>query len=109
MQQHNVSISGGTERNRYYASVGYKDQSGIFRFGNDKYKRFNLSFNFDTQGLQVVRPGSLYPHELYRKPTSPYMDNQGSDQVTWFYEVYRMFPHLVYLSAERRFCRSVSE
>lgn len=33
MQQHNVSISGGTDRNNYYASVGYKDQTGIFRYG----------------------------------------------------------------------------
>ena len=31
MQQHNVSLSGGTERNNYYASIGFKDQSGIFR------------------------------------------------------------------------------
>ena len=51
MQQHNVSISGGTERNSYYASLGYKDQSGIFRFGNDKYNRFNLSFNFGILSL----------------------------------------------------------
>ncbi len=49
MQQHNVSLSGGTERNNYYASIGFKDQSGIFRYGNDSYKRFNLAFSFDTK------------------------------------------------------------
>ena len=29
MQQHNASISGGTERNNYYASIGFKDLSLI--------------------------------------------------------------------------------
>lgn len=97
MQQHNVSISGGTERNRYYASVGYKDQSGIFRFGNDKYKRFNLSFNFDTKVFKWLDLG-VSTRMNYIESDEPYMDNQGSDQVTWFYEVYRMFPTLsIYL------------
>ena len=97
MQQHNVSISGGTERNSYYASLGYKDQSGIFRFGNDKYNRFNLSFNFDTKVFDWLDLG-FSTRMNYIKSDEPYMDNQGSDAVTWFYEVYRMFPTLsIYL------------
>lgn len=93
MQQHNVSVSGGTERNNYYASVGYKDQSGIFRYGNDSYKRFNLSFNFDTKITNWLDM-SFSTRMNNVQNDEPYMDNGGTDAVTWYYEVYRMFPTL---------------
>lgn len=93
MQQHNVSVSGGTERNNYYASIGYKDQAGIFRYGNDTYKRFNLSFNFDTKLTDWLDLGfSTRMNNV--KNDEPYKDNNGSDAETWYYEVYRMFPTL---------------
>ena len=93
MQQHNASLSGGTERNNYYASIGYKDQSGIFRYGNDSYKRFNLSFNFDTKITDWLDM-SFSTRMSNIKNDEPYMDNGGSDAVTWYYEVYRMYPTL---------------
>ena len=93
MQQHNMSISGGTERNNYYASLGYKDQSGVFRYGNDKYKRVNLSFNFDTKITNWLDM-SFSTRMNHIQNDEPYMDNSGSDSVTWYYEVYRMFPTL---------------
>ena len=97
MQQHNASISGGTERNNYYASIGFKDQSGIFRYGNDTYKRFNLSFNFDTK-LTKWLDMSFSTRLSNIQNDEPYMDNGGSDAQTWYYEVYRMFPTLsIYL------------
>lgn len=97
MQQHNASISGGTERNNYYASIGFKDQSGIFRYGNDTYKRFNLSFNFDTK-LTKWLDMSFSTRLSNIQNDEPYMDNGGSDAQTWYYEVYCMFPTLsIYL------------
>ena len=82
-----------TERNNYYASIGYKDQSGIFRYGNDSYKRFNLSFNFDTKITDWLDM-SFSTRMSNIKNDEPYMDNGGSDAVTWYYEVYRMYPTL---------------
>lgn len=93
MQQHNVSLSGGTERNNYYASIGYKDQAGIFRYGNDSYKRLNASFSFDTKITNWLDM-SFSTRMTNVKNDEPYMDNGGSDAVTWYYEVYRMFPTL---------------
>ncbi|MCF8226235.1 MAG: TonB-dependent receptor [Bacteroidales bacterium] len=52
-QQHNFNISGGSERLRYFASLGYYDQGGLFKNINpnlDKttdYKRFNYRANMD--------------------------------------------------------------
>lgn len=53
-QQYNVNVSGGTERARYFVSVGTLDQNGLFKtFGqsdeaNFKYRRYNFRANLDV-------------------------------------------------------------
>ncbi|MEG1187498.1 MAG: TonB-dependent receptor [Bacteroidales bacterium] len=93
MQQHNMSLSGGTDRNSYYASLGFKDQDGIFRYGNDNYKRLNMSFNFNTKATDWLDLGFVAKYNDIRND-EPFKDNAGSDMVTWYYEVYRMYPTL---------------
>ena len=53
-QQHNVNISGGNKRVRYFVSAGFFSQDGIFsQFGRDdfafdyRYNRFNYRSNLD--------------------------------------------------------------
>ena len=91
MQQHNASISGGSEKTTYYGSIGYKGQDGIFAYGTDTYKRINMSFNFSTQ---VTKWLELTFRTKYNRNTSdsPYADAyMGSSP---FYEVYRAFPFI---------------
>lgn len=51
--QHNFSISGGTERLRYFASLGVFTQDGLFKSfeeeynANFKYNRYNYRLNLD--------------------------------------------------------------
>lgn len=50
--QHNLNISGGTDQVRYFISVGYMFQDGLFKnFGNSSegynYNRFNYRTNLD--------------------------------------------------------------
>jgi len=55
-QQHNVNISGGSKFARYYVSLGYQSQDGLYKnfnkkFGytnNDEYKRYNVRTNLDV-------------------------------------------------------------
>lgn len=42
-QEHNLSINGGTEKVQYYASLGYLDQNGLLRHGDDGLKRYNVT------------------------------------------------------------------
>lgn len=91
MQQHNVSLSGGSKSNNYYASIGYKDQDGIFRYGNDNYKRFNLAFNFDTKVSDWLDL-SFSTRLSNIKNDEPY--KSGTESETWYYDVYRMYPTL---------------
>lgn len=89
MQQHNVSLSGGNEKNSYYASIGYKDQTGIFRYGNDSYSRLNATFNYNTEITKWLDFGVNFKYNDM-KSDEPY--KEGSSAETWYYEVYRMFP-----------------
>ena len=51
--QHNVSVSGGTKRVKYFASLGVFTQDGLFKSfedeydGNFKYNRYNYRMNLD--------------------------------------------------------------
>ena len=49
--QINASISGGTDKTRYYASYGYMDQGGFLRSYDDSYRRHNISLNLSTDVL----------------------------------------------------------
>jgi len=42
---HNASINGGNEKNRYFISFGYLDQEGIIAKGKSDYKRYNFRAN----------------------------------------------------------------
>jgi TonB-linked SusC/RagA family outer membrane protein len=45
--QHDVSVSGGSDKARLFASVGYINKDGFFAIGNDKFKRYNILLKGD--------------------------------------------------------------
>jgi TonB-linked SusC/RagA family outer membrane protein len=47
MQQHNISVNGGNDRVKYYASVGFTDQESVFRSREFDYTRHNARTNLD--------------------------------------------------------------
>lgn len=53
--QHNISISGGNEKIRYYVSGGFLNQGGLWEDLN--YKRYNLRSNIDAQITKTTRLG----------------------------------------------------
>lgn len=46
-QQYDFSISGANEKASYYVSFGAVDKKGFFRYGNEKYKRYNALTKID--------------------------------------------------------------
>ncbi|MBC9929251.1 TonB-dependent receptor [Chitinophaga qingshengii] len=44
-QHHNLSVSGGTEKVKYFSSLGYLKQDGVIR--NTSFERFNFRTNLD--------------------------------------------------------------
>ena len=49
MQSHNVGVRGGNEKVKYYMSVGYLDQSSIYKSGDLEFSRYNARSNVDAQ------------------------------------------------------------
>jgi len=69
-QEHNLSLSGGSEKLNYYASLGYLDQSGALRHGSDGLKRYNTTAKINAElapwihfnyGLRFVRTDNYRP------------------------------------------------
>ena len=53
---HNLSLTGGTEKVKYYMSIGYMNQGGIIRSGDWNYQRYNVRSNLSVEvakGLNV--------------------------------------------------------
>ena len=54
-QKHNINISGGDKKINYYFSAGYFDQPGLYSWGNDSYKRYNVLANISSQVNEWLR------------------------------------------------------
>ncbi|SEJ03212.1 TonB-linked outer membrane protein, SusC/RagA family [Dyadobacter koreensis] len=51
-QYHNLSVSGGSDRIRYFSTVGFWDQDGVMN--NTNYKRYNVRANVDAKINEIV-------------------------------------------------------
>ncbi|MDR1369370.1 MAG: TonB-dependent receptor [Dysgonamonadaceae bacterium] len=47
LQQHNVSLSGGNEKVKYYTFLGYTGQTGMYKSGDNEMNRYNIRSNVD--------------------------------------------------------------
>ena len=87
-QQHNLGVSGATDNSNYYVGLGYNKKEGMYRYGDDNYKRYNLRANlssnltewltfnfrgafsqdkFDTPNTYSGKTGGNYMHQIGRK------------------------------------------
>lgn len=46
--RHSVGVSGSSEHSQYYVGLGYLDQQGIFKVGEDRYQRYNVRVNLSV-------------------------------------------------------------
>jgi TonB-linked SusC/RagA family outer membrane protein len=49
IQNHNISVSGGTDKSTYYTSFGYLDQQGLIMPSVANYKRANFTVNTSSK------------------------------------------------------------
>lgn len=105
-QNHNISLSGGSDKTAYRASFAYAQQNGIVKLGNDSYERYNFNTNLNTEVTEWLTtsfqvnfarseqdvhnlPGSGYGpsifHVVWRaRPTwTPYFEQDGVDYATF--------------------------
>jgi hypothetical protein len=96
IQNHTISISGGTNLSKYYTSVNYFQQDGIIR--NTDFSRLSLRFNGDhalfdklqlsesillsyTNGNGVLGDEVVSNGVAWARPTQPVLDANGKPTV----------------------------
>ena len=70
-QEHNASISGGTDKYTYYLSGNYLGQSGFLRYGTEHNKRYNLAAKISAKITDYVKIdySSRYTRTDYDRPS----------------------------------------
>ena len=73
-QQHNVSISGGTDKVDYFVNFGYMDQKGFLKSNSLDYNRYNIRSNINAQiterlKVSVKLSGTIDERERPRNDT----------------------------------------
>ncbi len=95
-QEHNVTLTGGSEKVTYYVSGNFLDQGGFLKYGNDNYDRYSVMGKFSakmTNWLNVqytgrwirteydrpqIMTGGFYEKVIRRlPPTNPKYDPNG--------------------------------
>ena len=71
-QNHNISLSGGSENFRYTTSLAYYNQEGLVQ--NTKHDRYTVRINMDSNINKWLSYGitSSLSHRQINAPTSPY-------------------------------------
>ena len=77
MQQHNVSINGGSDAMRYMASVNYMNQNGIVK--NNGTNRFSMRFNFDYKFSKYVSVGVTSSYSQNKYDNVPLGDGENEN------------------------------
>jgi TonB-linked SusC/RagA family outer membrane protein len=81
-QQHNLSVSGSSEKVKYFLSLGYYDESGIYKSGDLNTNRYNFRSNVTadvTKNLQA----EIFVNGIIDTKNSPSESTGGIFQALW--------------------------
>ncbi len=69
--EHNISVSGGTEKMNYYVSGSFLNKRGLIHYGKDEFKRFNMTAKISAEILPWlnVTYNSKWIREQYERPS----------------------------------------
>lgn len=93
-QKHNVNVSGGNEKINYYFSLGYFDQPGLYTWGADNYKRYNVLSNISSKVNNWAR---FYTESKFSSTLTDYPIGRASNGRQFIYsEINDFFPTMPY-------------
>ncbi len=85
-QRHNLNIAGGNEKTKFYTSIGYLNQEGMYKVGEDNFKRLNTRLTVENQTTKWMKLGTkiLYNYSTHDKPVT------YDDKDVWMRVVYSL-------------------
>lgn len=71
-QEHNVSLTGGTEAVNFYLSGNFLDQDGLMEFNRDTYQRYSVTakINAKLTDWASINYSNRFYREDFRRPSS---------------------------------------
>lgn len=94
-QQHNIGISGATEQTNYLVSLGYMQQSGLYKWADDGFRRYNARANISmdlTKWLSFNWRSSFSRSEADRPAIYPGFSGGANFSHDIFHQLGRTFP-----------------
>ena len=80
--QHNLNITGGTDKVNMFFNVGYMKQSGLLKSGDLDYSRWNMRSNINVKISDRLRAQALISGHMDEK-NQPYQDLWTIFKYTW--------------------------
>ena len=70
-QEHNVSVSGGSDKMPYYLSANYMTQEGFMRYGTEDYDRYTITAKISAQLTKALKVdySNRWVRTDYERPT----------------------------------------
>lgn len=110
--EHNVNVSGGTEKLTYFMSGAFMDQGGNMRYGDDDFKRMNASAKINSKvndWLQVGLSTRFIREELDR-PTyandDPDNTANGIQVGLYYHDISRTWPTMPFKDPNGHYMRN---
>ncbi len=101
-QDHNLSINGGTESLRYYASAGYMHQGGNLQFGNETYDRLTFTGKVSSKLSDYVDLNVSAKFIRFELDNPFYMENSG----LLFHDIARIWPMMPFKDPNGHYMRN---
>lgn len=83
VNRHNLTISGGNEKTKYFASVGYLDQGTLYKFETNWLKRYNFRFNLTNNFEKIGLTANLNVYGTVEKLRIPACQYGSGYYYTW--------------------------
>lgn len=95
-QQHNLSVGGSSGKTNYYLGIGYNGQDGVIKVNPDKYSKYSVSFNVDTEIFKwlKVRSKLLYTRTDLETPFN--FNSASYDALYYLYRWPAIMPYGTY-------------
>ena len=96
LYNHNLQITGGSDKVTYMASLGNMSQAGMFKVGEDHFERWNARANISAQVNKYIKldVGSAYINQATDNPQDGGygIDGGGNGLLRQFYSSRMRFP-----------------
>ncbi|MDO5608933.1 MAG: TonB-dependent receptor [Capnocytophaga sp.] len=87
-KEHNLSVSGGTDKSQYYLSANFLDRDGLFRYAPESFDRYSLTGKINAQLSKRFSVGysTRFVRENYEAPS--YLQHNA----VFFHDIIRYWP-----------------